>query len=164
MKKIISCAIIAAVLFSCNNATDKGRFSVTGQLKNIPDQKAYLEELYFGQKDPEVIDTAEIKNGKLVLTGLANEEGIYLIRLEKAHNNFLFVNDNPNINFTADGNDMSLKGYSFSSPSNTSLKQFLLTNDSLVKKIENGAAALNQMHQAGAKSTDSIFIATENYF
>jgi len=47
---------------------------VTGELKNTPDQKIYLEELYFSQKDPAVLDTAEIKNGKFSLTALAPGE------------------------------------------------------------------------------------------
>ena len=68
MKKLVLLLSIAVILISCNNEGEKGKFTVNGQLKNIPDQKAYLEELSFGQKDPEVIDTAEIKNGKFILT------------------------------------------------------------------------------------------------
>jgi len=165
MKKILSYAVIIIILFSCNNNNkDKGKFTVTGDLKNTPDQKVYLEELFFGQKDPEVIDTAEVKNGKLLLNGLAAEEGLYLIRLEKANNNFLFINDNSSINFTADLNDGGLNGYNFSTPANTSLKKFLTINDSLVKKIQTAASELNQLQQGGAKPTDSIFIATQTLF
>jgi peroxiredoxin len=164
MKKILSLLSISVILFSCNNTDDKGKFTVTGQVKNAPDQKVYLEELYFSQKDPEVIDTAELKGGKFILNGLAAEEGIYRIRLEKAANGFLFINDNGIINFTADLTDISLNGPSFSTPANNSLKKFIGINDSLIKIIQNAAATLNELKQNGTKSTDSIFTVTETNF
>jgi len=165
MKKILSLLSVAVILFSCSNSTtDKGRFVVNGQLKNAPDQKVYLEELYFSQKDPEVIDTAEIKNGKFTLHGLAIEEGLYRIRLEKFNNGFLFINDNSSINFNADLNDMSLVGPSFSTPANSSLKKFIGINDSLVKKIQETSGALTALKQSGAKPQDSLFVACETSF
>ena len=164
MKKLISIVLLSIVLFSCNNGDNKGTFTVNGQLKNAPDQKVFLEELYFNQKDPEVIDTAEIKNGKFTLNGLAVEEGIYRIRLEKLNRGFLFINDNNSINFSADLNDVSLNGPSFSSAANSSLKNFIGINDSLMKKIQDVAATLNQLQQSGAKQTDSIVVATEAAF
>jgi thiol-disulfide isomerase/thioredoxin len=164
MKKILYCSIVAAMVFSCNNATEKGRFTVNGQLKNAPDQKVYLEELYFGQRDPEVIDTAEIKNGKFTLHGLSVEEGIYRIKLEKANNGFLFINDIDNINFTADLKDISLNGPSFASPANNSLKKFIGINDSVMRQVQQSYASLTQLKQAGAKPTDSMLIAAETGF
>jgi peroxiredoxin len=164
MKKILLCATVISVLVSCNNANEKGKFTVNGQLKNAPDQKAYLEELYFGQKDPEVIDTADIKNGKFTLHGLAAEEGIYRIRLEKATNGFLFINDINAINFTADLNDISLTGPSFATPANSSLKKFIGINDSLVKQLQETAATLTQLRQSGAAADDSLLVATETNF
>ncbi len=162
MKKILCLLSVAVILFSCNNnAADKGRFVVNGQLKNAPDQKVYLEELYFSQTDPEVIDTAEIKNGKFTLHGLAAEEGLYRIRLEKLNNGFLFINDNSSINFTADLNDMSLTGPSFSTAANSSLKKFISINDSLVKKIQETSGALTALKQIGTKPEDSLFVAGE---
>ncbi len=164
MKKILSLLSIAVILISCNNEGEKGKFTVNGQLKNVPDQKAYLEELSFGQKDPEVIDTAEIKNGKFMLTGIAAEEGIYRIRLEKLTNGFLFINDNNSINFTADLNDVSLTGPSFSSAANSSLKKFIGIHDGLMKKVQESYAALTQLKQSGANAGDSISVATETSF
>jgi len=164
MKQIVFAAIICAALSSCNNAADKGKFTVNGQLQHAPDQKVYLEELYFGQKDPEVIDTAEIKNGKFTLSGVAAEEGIYHIRLEKVTNGFLFINDNSSIDFTADLDDISLNGPAFHSPANSSLKKFIGINDSLIKKIQDAAAALTQLKQSGAKEGDSLVIATQTSF
>ncbi len=164
MKKLLYLLSITIILFSCNSAGDKNKFTVNGQFKNAPDQKIYLEELYFSQKDPEVLDTAEIKNGKFILSGLAAEEGIYRLRLEKADNSFLFINDNSGINFTADLNDKSLNGPSFASPANSSLKKFIVINDSLVKKIQEAAATLTQLKQGGAKPDDSLFVVTQSGF
>lgn len=161
---MLCCAVIVAALFSCRNTAEKGKFTVTGQVKNATDQKVYLEELYFGQKDPEIIDTTIIKNGKFTLTGLASEEGIYSIRLEKINADFPFINDNSNINFTADFNDIGSSGPSFSGSTNTSLKKFILDNDSMMKIIQGCYTSLSQLKQGGAKPTDSLFIAAETNF
>ena len=164
MKKIVSACLMSLTLLACNNASDKGKFTVSGQLKNTPDQKVYLEELFYGQKEPEVIDTAEIKNGKFVVTGLASEEGLFRIRLEKIKSGFLFINDNSVINFTADLNDVSLTGPNFTGSANQSFKKFMTINDSLVKRIQTTATSLSQLQQTGAKQTDSIVVATETIF
>jgi peroxiredoxin len=164
LKQLLLCGAAIATLYSCNTATEKGKFTVNGQLKNAVNQKVYLEELSFGQKAPEVLDTAEIKNGKFTLSGIAAEEGLYRIRLEKASNGFLFINDKPAINFTADVNDMSLNGPSFSTAANSSLKNFIAINDSLMKKLQSAAASAEQLKQSGTKPTDSIFIAAETNF
>jgi peroxiredoxin/predicted small lipoprotein YifL len=164
MKKIFSLLTVAIILFSCTNAGDKGKFTVNGQVKNVPDQKVYLEELYFSQKDPEVIDTADVKNGKFTLNGAAAEEGIYRIRFEKVNNGFLFINDKSSISFTADLNDISLNGPSFGSPANSSLKKFIGINDSLIRKLQDASAALTQCKQNGAKPGDSVYIASETGF
>ena len=82
------------MLFSCRNEITKGKFSINGEIKNVPDQKIYLEQLYFSQKNPETIDTAEIKNGKFSFTATAPEEGIYRIRMERSERGFIFINDN----------------------------------------------------------------------
>lgn len=164
MKKIVLFALVVSLLSSCKTADEKGRFTLNGQLKNVPDQKVYLEELYFGQKDPEVLDTAEIKNGKFSLSGIAAEEGLYRVRLEQASNGFLFINDAPTINFTADLKDLSLNGPSFSSPANISLKKFIGINDSLVKKLQEASAELTHLQQTGVKREDSAFVATETIF
>ena len=50
MKKLFAAAAIAAFLFSCNDKADKGSFTVTGEIKAAPDQKIYLEELYFSSR------------------------------------------------------------------------------------------------------------------
>ena len=84
--------------------------------------------------------------------------------MEKLTNGFLFINDNSNINFTADLNDVSLTGPSFSTPANSSLKKFIGIHDSLMKKVQDSYASLTQLKQSGANASDSISTATETSF
>lgn len=164
MKQLLVSVFLAAVLFSCNSNENKNKFTVTGQLKNAADQKVYLEEVFFSQKDPEVLDTAEMKNGDFTLAGLSAEEGIYRIRLEKMNRGFLFINDEKNIHFTADLDDVSLTGPTFTSPANSSLKNFIGVNDSLISKLNRCITALKNFEKNGASPQDSIVVATQTDF
>src|SRR5689334_13793697 len=114
MKKIALIICTAVSLAACTNKeTAKGKFTVNGEIKNLPDQKVVLEQLYFSDKNPEVLDTAEIKNGKFSVTGTAQEEGLFRLRPLKLDAAFLFINDNPVIDFKADMKDVSLQGPAF---------------------------------------------------
>lgn len=155
MKKFFTIAVSAAVLFSCNTGTEKGKFTVMGELKNAPDQHIYLEELYFSQKEPTVLDTAEIKNGKFSVSALAPEEGIYRLRLEKNEAPFIFINDKSNIPFSADYNNLSLTGAMFNSPANSLLKNFIATIDIQRKDLEEKSTQLQQYKNPS--ETDSMY-------
>ena len=129
-------AVSACLLFSCNNQTPKGTFAVTGEIKNVPDQKIYLEELYFSQKDPVVLDTADIKKGKFTVSALAPQQGFYRLRMEKSEApGFIFINDQALISFTADQNNLSFETIDFNSPLNHQLRNFITTINAQ-KKVE----------------------------
>ena len=50
MKKILI-IICIAFSFSCNNEKKiNGEFTVSGHIKNAPDQNIFLEEVYFSEK------------------------------------------------------------------------------------------------------------------
>ncbi len=157
MKRIILPLTIALGLFSCNNKSENGRFTLAGELKNAPDQKIYLEQLFFSQKDPEVLDTAVIKNGKFSLTALAPEEGLYRIRLETGNTGYIFINDRPAINFSANFNDQSIKGPSFASPANKALKKFIVDIDS--QRTALSALSVKIEQDKIKKDADSILAA-----
>ena len=144
MKKFLPLIASVFFLFSCNTSVQKGQFTVTGELKNTPDQKIYLEELYFSQKDPAVLDTAEIKNGKFSLTAIAPEEGLYRLRLEKSEAAFIFINDQPAIPFSSDLNSLSLENAKFNSPANYLLRSFMVDIEKQRKEIEDKASILQQ--------------------
>jgi peroxiredoxin len=135
MKRILSVLILSAVLFACNNKEEQGKFTLEGNVKNVPDQAVYLEQLYFTQDNPQVLDTGEVKAGKFTVSATATEEGLYRVRFEKLNSGFIFINDKPSINLTADVNDVSLEGPSFNSPANIALKNLLLNIESQRKNL-----------------------------
>jgi peroxiredoxin len=163
MKKIFTAAAIAAILFSCNDKADKGAFSVSGDIKATPDQKIYLEELYFSAKQPEVLDTGEIKGGKFSLSAIAPEEGLYRIRMEDG-GGAIFINEGSKINFTGTAVSQQPLNGSFSSPANIALKKLIQHADSVGLLIANKNRLLTEFSKASVKEDDSIFIATFNEF
>jgi len=145
MKKIVVMIIVSLLFFSCKNKIDTGKFNVTGEIKNIPDQKIYLEQLFFSQKDPEVLDTAEIKNGKFEVSGIATEEGLFRLRFEKLEHGFIFINDNPVINFKADIKDLSLEGPVFNTAANGLLKKLLLNINDRSKTLMEASGNIEKL-------------------
>ncbi len=125
MQKILKTIVGLLILSACNNADTLGKFTVVGNIKNIENQKVYVEELYFNDKNPAVLDTAEIKNGSFKISAKASEEGLYRLRFEKQPIGYIFINDKSNINFTADAKDITLQGADFKTPANTIFKSFL---------------------------------------
>jgi len=129
MKKMIFMASLA-LLAACSNQENTNAFTVKGQLTNAPDGEVYLEELFFSQKNPQIVDSAAMKNGAFTLKTTAKEEGLYRIRLSNSDAGFLFINDKPKIDFTADIKDVSFNGPIFKTPANSTLKQFIAVLDS----------------------------------
>ena len=146
MKKVTTLLFICISILSCtNNKIVKGKFEVSGEIKNIPDQKIFLEQLYFSQKNPEVLDTGDIRKGKFSLSATAPEEGLYRLRMEKSEAGFIFINDKPAITFKADINDVSLAGPNFNSPANLLLKKFLIGLGENVKAVNTCAATVDSL-------------------
>ena len=126
VKKILAVVALSSAMLACNNKEVKGKFSLQGNIKNLEDQQVYLEQLFFTQQQPQVLDTGIIKNGKFEVGAIASEDGLYRIRFEKMNSGFIFINDKPTINFTADIKDVSLQGPDFNTPANNTLKKLLL--------------------------------------
>ena len=154
MKKLLLGVLLFGGIISCSEKTEKGRFTVKGNLKNADNQKIYLEQLFFSQKDPQVIDTGEIKDGKFLVTGIGNEEGLYRLRFEKQETGYIFINDQPEINFKADVKDMSLTGPDFNTAANHSFKNFLLSIDGKQKNMTALSAEIDTLQKS--KVNDSI--------
>ena len=145
MKYFLGLIIIAFVFTSCDKKQNDNSFEVIGDLKNAPDQEVYLDQLFFSDKSPEVIDTAKIVNGKFVSKGSSLEEGMFRLRLEKSKAGFIFINDAKEINFSADINDSTLSGPSFQTKGNLLLKNFLLYMDSQRAEMLDGTSKLEAL-------------------
>jgi len=154
MKKILATVAVAAMLFSCNNNADKEKFTLSGVLKGSPDQKIYLEQLYFSDKPAEVLDTAEIKNGKFVVSAIAPEEGLYRIRTEDSASVF-FINDGSSMTFPGTHVKKEFLKGSFSGSTNYSLQNFTKYADSIRLTISNKNQEVVALAAAGKKQTDS---------
>ena len=144
-----------ATLFACNNEYQKGKFTVSGEIKNAPDQKVYLEELYFSDKVPVILDTAAIKDGKFTISALAPEQGLYRLRLEKTDAPFIFINDKSSIGVTADYNQLSLETIVFNSSANQLLRNFITNINTRRKTLEEKTVVLQQY--PNPVETDSVY-------
>lgn len=154
MKKNLTLIAVSFLVFSCNHEVQKGKFNVTGEVKNIPDQQVFLEQLYFSQKNPDVLDTAQLKNGKFELSAISQEEGLYRVRFEKQQRGYIFINDGSSISIKADGNDMSINGPKVSGPANLRLKNLLESLSSISDSIQHCNNRLQTL--SAEKSNDSI--------
>lgn len=170
MKKLIPAALMAAILFSCNSNEDKGKFTLTGELKSMTDlfgkteKKFYLEELYFSEKPPAVLDTVEIVNGKFSVTASATEEGLYRLRTETGADSYLFINDADKISFTGVVDEQKLSAHTFSGPANSSLRKLLEYSDSIGVLIANKNRLLSEFSKAGITESDSTFKSISDEF
>jgi len=158
MKKLLAAAGIAAILFSCNDNADKGKFTLSGELKALPDQKIYLEQLYFSEKKSEVLDTGEIKAGKFTLSSIAPEEGLFRLRTAEGAS-AIFINEDSKISFSGTAISQEPLSGSFSGPANSSLKKLTQYMDSVSLLISNKNRVIAEFSKAGAKPTDSAFMA-----
>ena len=154
MKKILIILLLTASLFACNDKTEKGIFTVKGELKNTADQDIYLEQIFFNSKDPEVLDTAKITGGKFTVTAKGSEEGLYRLRFEKQEVGYIFINDKPDINFRADAKEMTLQGPDFNTPANQSFKSFLISVDDRQKNLNNLSQEIDSLSKN--KGNDSL--------
>ncbi len=145
--------ICVVVLFSCNYEKTKGKFTVSGNVTNAADQKIYLEQVYFSNQPPSVLDTADVKNGKFSVNALGSEEGMYRLRLNDGAA-FIFINDKEEIPATINGADLGLKAADFNTPANKSLYKFINIMDSIQRKLK--IVSDNYKTQQDLKAADSI--------
>jgi peroxiredoxin len=163
MKKLLAAVLITATLFSCKDKTDKGMFTLSGEIKSAPDQKVYLEQLFFSAKQPEVLDTGDLKNGKFSLSAIGAEEGLYRIRIADG-GGAIFINEGSKIDFTGTAVMQEPLNGSFTGPANMALKNLVQHADSVGVLIANKNRLLTEFSKANVKEDDSIFIATFNEF
>ena len=152
MNKFLALFLGCILFFSCQNNSPKGKFTVSGELKNAPNQNIYIEEL--SQGSPLILDTAKMVNGKFTISAVSTTEGLYRLRLENNNTGFYFINDTPFINFSADLQNLNLTTISFQSKANSLLRDFLITIDGQRNVI--GAAEVQLDSLKNSKSPDSL--------
>jgi peroxiredoxin len=145
--------LVLVTLVSCDRTTTKGRFTVSGTIKNAPDEQVYLDELHFNNAQATTLDTTTLKNGSFTLHGVAKEEGIYRIRMQGNNPGYIFINDQPEIHLTADNNRREIESVNFSSPANRSLQKFLIDINSLLTQHDN---EVKQTDSLNALRQDSL--------
>ena len=126
IKKMLYAGFTLALFAGCKSKEDENKFSLNGDIKNLQSEQVYLEEIYFGDKEPEVLDTADVKNGKFLLSAVAPQEGLFRVRFEKSSAVFLLINDKKDLSVTADLNNLTVSTVNINSPANTSLKILLM--------------------------------------
>jgi hypothetical protein len=124
-------------------------------VKDIPSQQVYLEEIFMSEKTPIVLDTAEVKDGKFVLTAKANEEGLYRIRFQKNLNIYLIANDQPEIKLLADANNEQLAIAEVQSPANKKLQSFI---GAIVEKSNRIEISNANLEKAQLDKMDSLIL------
>ncbi|MFC4263234.1 redoxin domain-containing protein [Ferruginibacter yonginensis] len=154
MKQLIAVVAMATMVFGCKEKAPKDTFTLNGTLKNAENQKVYIDQLYFSDKNPEVLDTADVVNGKFSFTVKGSEEGLYRLRLEKQDAGYIFINDATTIDFTADVKDMSLQGPQFNTKANKLFQNFLINIDQKQRNLNTLGAAIDTLQKQ--KNTDSL--------
>jgi peroxiredoxin len=156
--KNLTTLLLCVFMAACSQKKD-GHFVVNGKIKNIKDQHVYLEQLYFGDKSPEVLDTAEMKNGSFTLKGNGTEETLFRVRFEKETNNYLIINDQAEINIEADANDKTINSQKINSPANKGLKDLILGMITRGEAMDHTTAVADSLQTAG---NDSLFTIEKN--
>lgn len=145
----------AIFIISCSSSHDSGSFKIKGELKNAPDQKVFLEQIFFSQQPPLVIDTAEMVKGEFEIKASSTEEGLYRIRFEK-NAGYLFINDKDEIDFNANAQDSTLKSTRFNTPANASLTNLIISLDSIHSQLIDMDQQRKNLFQQGADSLVKI--------
>ena len=155
MRKPINIILYSVIMIlqSCNSKPTEYNFTIKGNIKNVSNQKIYLEELYFSEKNPEVVDTADIVNGIFSLSAKDSEEGLYRIRLEKDKSAYIVINDQKEISFLADIDDPKIINLQINSTANKLLKTFMLEIESRNKILDSQNKLLDSLKN---QSNDSI--------
>jgi len=166
MNKII---IFLSTLFllSCTTQHKAGGFKVNGELKDAPDQKVFLEQIFFNQNPPQVLDTAEMSKGKFQVKANSPEEGLYRLRFEK-NAGYLFINDKEQIDFLASATDSTLRSTKFNTPANASLTKLIIMLDSihtnLIKEDQTRKDYMQQQNDTLAMIADNNFNISNKWY
>jgi peroxiredoxin len=155
MRKIIGIILLTGLLCGCGNKEDENTFSIKGEIKNMPDQKVYLQEIYFGNRNPEVLDTAEVKNGKFELSAISPQEGMFRVVFEKNEILFLAINDKKQMVVSTDVSKLSPQTLFINTPANASLYNFMAETNKRGEVLDLLAAQLKAAESLSDTTTSA---------
>lgn len=159
MKKIFV-FISSLFLLSCHSSVKEGSFTVSGKLNGALDQKVYLEQIFFNQKAPQILDTSSLNKGSFEVKAIAPEEGLYRLRFEK-NAGYVFINDKPEIEFNGDVKDSTLQLARFNTAANNSLTKFIILLDSIHTIL---IGQNNNVNDIKKQNNDSLTSLARNQF
>jgi peroxiredoxin len=157
MKKLMTALLCTTLLAACTDTKNSNKLTITANIQGLPNQQAYLEQLFFSQKSPEVVDTAQIKNGQFILSANAPEQGLYRVRLQNDQRVFLIINDRNDISLTGNFNNMSMRTLQYNSAATNLLKGFIINTDEQLTDLRQKATTLQQY--PGQNKQDSLYTA-----
>lgn len=147
-KFLLPLLILVGWLSSCS--TDKNKFTVIGDIENMPSQSVYLEELN-PVSEIIIIDSAKSNDkGHFELSGSTPEPGLYRLRFQQ--NQFVLLSiDKGNVKVKADWNQMN--AYTVSgSESSEGLRQFLNTVREHLRDFNTMSIVLDTLQEKGNDS------------
>lgn len=152
------------ILISMGCQSDqKPQLTVQGKLAGAEDQLIYLEELYFVEKAPEILDTARLEKGSFTLNTPLVKPGLYRIRLERSNRGFLFINDQPTIRFTGNMQQLGLDGPRFYSRANEQFRQFMIETDLQRKRMDSLNARVEALDNPPGKQDSLLQLARQDW-
>lgn len=135
-------------LVACN--IDKNKFTVSGEIDNMPEQEVYLEELNIN--DIVVLDSAKTDSkGNFKLSGKAEEAGLYRLRFQ--YDKYVLLSlANGTVKITGSWNNLENYTVEGSVPS-SSLKTFLVTVREHLRDFNTMSLVMDSLQ---AKGKDSL--------
>jgi peroxiredoxin len=146
----------------CKSDSAPDELLVSGEIKNAPDQPVYLEELYLNGREPELLDSADMKNGRFELRGRAIGEGLFQVRTGQNRNSYPFINDQNRIILKADAARSGIENMELNTPRGKQLLEFIFSFNRRIVELEN----LRKQKDANPASAggDSSFRALDSAF
>jgi peroxiredoxin len=90
MKKIILLAIVATMIFSCNQLSE-GEYLITGTVKGLKTGTLFLQKANDVGMSTSTIDTVKIVDGKFEIKGTTKEPSMHFLQIDKAKGTMPFI-------------------------------------------------------------------------
>lgn len=155
MKKIITTIALTAMLFSCNQETQKG-YEITGTANGVENGKKVFIQVMDEGNQPISIDTSVVTNGKFEFKGDLKNEDLAYLKFDLG-NSLPFFLENGKIEIVYD-NDSLFKSNVAGTPNNDLLTDFNKKSTEIGKKLSKFQKDNLQKMQEAKKKNDTLVI------